>query len=144
MSETIVIEKAKLPKAFESFVESKLKGNGKGRKHLIAKLGSKEKVLELLNDVWRNQLSPKEIQRKYNVGYYQVYRFIKQAEPYKDEILKYIDFDETRRDFRSFPIVQEWEAKIRRSGSLSQLQNISIMANVCGYRKPHQKPYVLV
>jgi len=143
MSETILIQKAKLPRAFENLIKEKLESNGKGRKHLIAQLGSKEKVLELLNDVWRNRLSPKEIQQKYKAGYYQVYRFVKQVEPYKDAILQYIDFDETIRDFRSFPIVQEWEAKIRRSGHKSALKHIGVMANICGYRYHiNQKPYV--
>jgi len=125
MSETTPVKK-NLPRAFENLIKEKLESNGKGRKHLIAQLGSKEKVLELLNDIWRNRLSPKEIQRKYNVGYYQVYRFVKQVEPYKDAIIQYIDFDETVRDFRSFPIVQKWEAKIRRSGHLSQLSLIQM------------------
>jgi len=142
MSETTPVKK-NLPRAFENLIKEKLESNGKGRKHLIAQLGSKEKVLELLNDIWRNRLSPKEIQRKYNVGYYQVYRFVKQVEPYKDAIIQYIDFDETVRDFRSFPIVQKWEAKIRRSGHLSQLSLIPTMANICGYRyHVSQKPYV--
>ena len=43
VSETIITQKANLPRAFENFIKEKLESNGRGRKHLIAQLGSREK-----------------------------------------------------------------------------------------------------
>jgi len=123
----------KLPEPFEKYVNSKLENGKKGRKHLISQLGSIDKVLELLKDAWINNYDPKSIQRKYGISYFQIYRFIKEIEVFKEQIIEYIKYQEeiTPKDFRSIPIIQEWEAKIRRSGHISMLKFVSILENIC-------------
>ncbi len=130
MSEKIM---TKLPKQFEEYVNSKLENGKKGRKHLVNQLGSMEKVLELLADAWIEQLDPKAICKKYAIGYYQFYRFLKDVEQYKEQIIAYINYIEEvkPKNFRSYAIVQEWEAKIRRSGHLSQLNHIRTLERIC-------------
>ena len=136
----------KLPPEFVEYVNKKLEEKGKrGRPHLITQLGSMDKVLELLADAWINNIGLSKLSKKYKASQATIWRFINECKIYKDQIIQYINYiEEVRpRDFRSFPIVQEWIAKIRRSGHLSALDHIPIMANVCGYRyHPQQKPYV--
>lgn len=136
----------KLPDDFVNFVNKKLEEKGKkGRPHIITKLGSMDKVLELLKDAWINNHTLNRLSRKYKVSKPTIWRFLNEAKIYHDQIIAYITYVEEvkPRDFRSFSIIQEWERKIRRSGHLSSLRNIPIMANVCGYRYlKYQKPYV--
>ena len=149
MSEVVRIQtqpKPKLPEEFLSYVNKKLGEKGRrGRPHLITQLGSLERVLELLKDAWIDNLNLNQLSQKYGVSKPTIWRFLNECKIYRDQIIAYITyFEEVKpRDFRSFPIVQEWEKKIRRSGHLSSLRNIPIMANVCGYRYlKYQKPYV--
>ncbi|RLE45159.1 hypothetical protein DRJ16_00295 [Candidatus Woesearchaeota archaeon] len=148
MSEAVVIQtqpKPRLPREFEVLLDQKLNHNGKGRTHLIKELGSREKVLNLLGDAWIGQMKPSEIAKKYNVGYYQVYRFLKEVEPYRENIIAYIKAksDEefiSPNNYDANPIIQEWIAKIRRSGHTSALSHVPIMRNVLGYPlTPKQK-----
>jgi len=142
--ETEIRELPKLPKAFAEYVESKLK-NGKGRDHLCKQLGSMDRTLELVADAMIQKMNPQELGKKYKVGYFQVYRFLKDIEQWKDEIVSYIKEmeDFKPKDFRAFSSVQQWETMIRRSGKTSALELIPTMGNVCGYRyHPKQKPYV--
>ena len=136
----------KLPPEFVDYVNKKLEEKGKrGRPHLITQLGSMDKILELLADAWINNIGLSKLSKKYNASQATIWRFINECKIYKEQIIQYINYVEEvkPRDFRSFPIVQEWIAKIRRSGHLSALDHVSIMANVCGYRyHRQQKPYV--
>jgi len=134
-----------LPNSFVEYVESKLKRNGRGRPHLVQKLGSMDQVLDLLADAWIQRLNPRQLAKKYKVGYYQVYYFINETRLCKEELIPYLyNLIEKRLDnFKAYPLVKEWEAKIRRSGNLSALRHIPIMANVCGMRyHPQQEPYI--
>jgi len=133
MATQLELKEPKLPEPFLNYVNKKLENGKKGRKHLINQLGSLEKTLELLSDVWLNGLDPKSLQKKYNVGYFQIYRFLKEIEPFKTEIVEYIKYTEevAPRDFREIPIIKEWEAKIRRSGKLSMLSMVTIFENIC-------------
>jgi len=138
--------KIELPKEFEEYISKKLENGKKGRKHLVNQLGSMDRVLEFLADAWIEQLEPKALCKKYGIGYYQFYRFLKDVEQYKEQIIAYINYIEEvkPKNFRSYAIVQEWEAKIRRSGHLSSLRHIPVMANVLGFplTNPKQKRYV--
>jgi len=148
MSETTQILKTpKLPKEFVNYVNLKLEnGKGKrGRPHIIAQLGSLEKTLELLKDAWINKIGLSKLAKKYKVSIPTLWRFINECKIFKEQIINYIRYIEeiAPRNFKDFPIVKEWEKRIRRTGHLTQLHQISIMANVCGYRyHPQQKPYV--
>ena len=82
--------KIKLPKPFEEYISKKLENGKRGRKHLVNQLGSIDKVLELLADVWLNNLEVKQIKRKYGIGYYQLYRFLADIKQYKEDIIAYI------------------------------------------------------
>ena len=146
MSKVVGIQtRPRLPHDFEVLLDQKLNHNGKGRTHLIKELGSREKVLNLLGDAWIGQMKPSEIAKKYNVGYYQVYRFLKEVEPYRENIIAYIKAksDEefiSPNNYDANPIIQEWIAKIRRSGHTSALSHVPIMRNVLGYPlTPKQK-----
>ncbi|MDW8034512.1 MAG: hypothetical protein RMI79_06255, partial [Nitrososphaerota archaeon] len=101
----IEVKEPKLPEPFLNFVNKKLENGKKGRKHLITQLGSLEKTLELLADVWLNNLDPKNITRKYGIGYYQVYRFVNEIEVFKDAIIEYIKYHEevAPKNFREIP-----------------------------------------
>lgn len=122
--ETVMLER-RLPSEFESYVANKLEGKAKGRPHLIKQLGGMEKVLELLTDAWVLNLAPKELERKYKAGYYQIYRLLEDASPFKSQIVEYVKQMEDIRpkDFYNYPSIQNWETMIRRSGHLSQLQH---------------------
>jgi len=139
------IKKVELPQEFLNYVNKKLKEKSKrGRPHIIAKLGSLERVLEVLKDAWINNYGLNKLSKKYQVSKPTLWRFINECKIYQNQIIEYINYIEEikPRDFKSFEIVKEWERKIRRSGHLSMLRLIPIMANVCGYRKKGQKPYV--
>ena len=140
------IKKVELPQEFLNYVNKKLNEKGKrGRPHLITQLGSLDKVLVLLRDAWINNYGLSKLSKKYRVSVPTLWRFINECKIYQQQIIEYINYLEeiTPIDFRSFEIVQEWEKKIRRSGHLSALRHIPIMANVCGYRiNKRQKPYV--
>ena len=79
-----------LPQEFEEYVNKKLE-NGRGRKHLIKDLGTLEKTIQFLTDSWINNHTPRELSKKYSVGYYQVYRFLNEVEQYKEQVIEYID-----------------------------------------------------
>ncbi|MEM3592176.1 MAG: hypothetical protein QW702_08805 [Candidatus Bathyarchaeia archaeon] len=133
MATQLELKEPKLPEPFEKYVLSKLENGKKGRKHLVNQLGSMDKVLELLKDVWLENLDNKALEKKYNISYWQIYRFIKEIEPFKDAIIEYIRYHEevAPKNFREIPIIREWEAKIRRSGKLSMLRMISYFENIC-------------
>lgn len=116
----------KLPAEFESYVSGKLEGGAKGRPHLIKALGSMEKVLELFTDAWIQNFGAKELERKYKAGYYQIYRLLEDASAFKSQIVDYMQSmaEICPKGFNNYPSIQNWEAMIRRSGHLSQLQHI--------------------
>lgn len=119
-----------LPSAFANYLDSKL-ANGRHRPHPIKQLGI-EKTLTLLSDAWIQQFSPKELERKYKLGYMSIYRMLQDLEPMKQEILAYIQAEEIKpRNFRAFESVQNWENQIRLSGHLSQLYLLSTFENIC-------------
>lgn len=122
----------KLPDQFVEYVNKKIEKGKKGRKHLLSHLGSTERALELLRDVLLNKMPVRDLEKKYNVGYYQIYRFIKEIEPFKKQIIDYLNVaEETISNFREIHIIKEWENKIRRSGHLSMLKMIGILENIC-------------
>lgn len=138
MQETELVRKT-LPRAFVEYVESKL-SNGTGREHLCKQLGSMDEVLNLLRYYFETDSFLKTA-RKIKVSKMTIYRLIEDINPYLQDIKAYLTYeDEIRpRDFRAFPIIQEWERKIRRSGKLSQLSKISVMQRVCGYKARTKK-----
>jgi hypothetical protein len=131
--ETQTKSEIKLPEPFEKYINSKLESGKKGRKHLVNQLNSIDKILELLTDVWLNGYDQKAIKRKYGIGYFQVYRFLKEIEAYKQQIISYLQYREEimPKNFREIPIIKEWETKIRRSGHTSMLRFIPILENIC-------------
>jgi len=132
-TETRILNNPKLPEEFVNFVNEKLDNHKRGRKHIVQQLGSLDKTLELLRDYWLVKLNPKQLTKKYNVGYYQIYRFTQEVEKWKEQIIAYINYLEEvePKDFREISIIKEWEAKIRRSGKLSMLCHIANFENIC-------------
>ena len=80
----------KPPKVLVEYVESKLK-NGRGRKHfmkIIAESGRNplDVAIDILQSVWINGNTPYDLAKKYNADYYQIYRVLKDLEPFKAEL----------------------------------------------------------
>ena len=122
----------KIPKFLIAYIENKL-NKKRGRKHLVEKLGTLESVLEVLNDLWLEGKSVKEEAKKLGVNQSTVYRFIKDIEPFKDQIVNYLKYVEgyIPRAFRSYNSIRNWERMIRLSGHLSQLYHIRTLERIC-------------
>ena len=130
-TQTIQIQTPQLPPEFINYINSKLENHKKGRKHVVQQLGSIDRVLELLADIWLNNLTPKELTKKYNIGYFQLYRLANDVNQWREQIIAYLKAGgEEIKDLRQHPIIQEWAHKIRISGSLSQLRLIPILIGV--------------
>jgi len=134
MAKAIQIERgsSQLPREFVGYVERKIR-EGQGRPHIVKRLGSMGNVLDVLVDLWLECEPIGEESKKLGVSRMSLWRFLRDIEPFKETITRYLKDVEgfIDRAFRSYPSVTNWERMIRLSGHLSQLKKIRSMERVC-------------
>jgi len=141
------LKTVELPSSFRDYVDKKLKvGKKGGRPSAISKLGSMDEVLDLLRKLWIEKVPQGKMAKKLGIDPSTLYRFLKDVEPYKEQIIEYLMYIEhvVPKDFRSYKSVQNWENMIRLSGHLSSMNHIAVMEWICtggrGIRVRRRRP----
>ena len=93
-----------LPEGLQSYVESKVKGNGSGgRPHFLAEKAREKDpalvILDIAELAWLKQRSVASIGRKMGTGYHTIYRLLDDLAPYKDELVNLIETTPRRKTF---------------------------------------------
>jgi hypothetical protein len=132
-----------LPEGFNVYVENKLSKNRQGgRPHLVKQLKNMENILELLSKAWIDMKDLESLAKELGSTYKTVWRFFNDIQQYKYEITEYLKFLSIfkPKSFESYQVINDWEAKIRRSGHLSSLKYIATLKDILGYNP--KKKYI--
>ena len=98
------METITLPEQFETFICQKLQKNCLGgRPHLLKEISEnadpKDKLLDILELVWLKNRSIGSIARKYQTSYKTIWRILKDLEPWKSQIILFLETVPRRKVF---------------------------------------------
>ena len=100
-----------LPVDFQQFITEKSKVNGAGgRPHLLQTVTDPENtLLDICEDVWIKNKSPRKVAKNLKTGYLTVYRLLKEIEPYRAQIIEHLTQSPRRKKFWIRPFLSDYE-----------------------------------
>jgi hypothetical protein len=140
-----------LPHLFERFVAGKLERNGEGgRPHFVQILAKehdpKEEILNILEQAWIKNKTPRAIAQHYKVTNMTIYRLIQQCKPFKENVVENLLTFPRRKQFYNeqlnssdYETVQNFINRARRDGLKNykrQIKNAMRCWRALNYRDP--------